>query len=87
MGNVGERSVIDQHEKEWRAIRNKRGSELEWSKLNEKLVKKIRERHAMKMEQIDRLNREHSAVAMAKEFQVSVGAIEKALSRQTWKHV
>lgn len=79
--------MVDQQEQEWRAIRNKRGSQLEWSKLNEKLVKKIRERHAMKMEQIDRLNREHSAAAMAKEFQVSVRTIERALSKEHWKHV
>lgn len=73
--------------KEEQRTNTKKGSELEWSKLNEKLVLKIRARHAFKMAEIDRLNREHSAEAMGKEFQVHTNTIEKCLQRVTWKHV
>lgn len=76
-----------QADKEWRSQIAKKGSELVWAKLNEKLVLKIRERHAFKMAEIDRLNREHSAEAMGREFQVHTNTIEKCLRRVTWKHV
>lgn len=76
-----------QADKEWRNLIQPKGSELPWSKLNEKLVLKIRERHAWKQAEIDRITKLHSAEAMAKEFRVHTNTIEKVLQRVTWKHV
>jgi hypothetical protein len=76
-----------QADKEWRSLMAPKGSDLPWAKLNDKLVLQIRARHAWKKAEIDRLNREHSAEAMAREFRVHTGTIEKVLMRKTWGHV
>lgn len=65
----------------------KRGNELPHSKLNDVLVKRIREEHAKKEKLKKLLDAEHSAAAMAKRYQVSESAIHKVLTYATWRHV
>lgn len=65
----------------------KRGNELPQSKLNEKLVRMIREEHENKQREIARLNKDHSAKAIAKRYQVHYRTIEKVLEGSTWSHI
>lgn len=67
--------------------RCKRGIELPQSKLNETLVKKIRYEHAEKERAKRELDERYSAAAFAKRYGVSVSAMEKVLSFQSWRHV
>ena len=64
-----------------------RGSELPQAKLNETLVRRIRAEHAAKEELKRVLDREFSAAAFAKRYQVSVPTITKVLCYDTWRHV
>jgi len=70
-----------------KTLATRNGSELAWSKLNEKLVRRIREEHAQKEAEIRRLNEEFSAKAFASRYQVSKQTIDKVLTYQTWRHV
>lgn len=65
----------------------KRGNDLPQSKLNEKLVKIIREEHAKKERLKRQLDAEHSAKSIAKRYGVAVTTVNKVLSYQTWRHV
>lgn len=65
----------------------KRGLELPWSKLNDTLVKRCREEHAMKERMKRELDEKYSAAALAAKYGVSVSAMEKVLSYQSWRHV
>lgn len=65
----------------------KRGTELPHSKLNETIVRRIREQHTEKERLKRELDAKYSAKAFAKEYHVSQPTIEKALSRETWGHV
>lgn len=64
----------------------KRGSELPWAKLNEKLVQMIREEHQKKERLKKLLDEEHSARSIAKRYGVSESAVQKVLSYATWRH-
>lgn len=65
----------------------KRGTELPWAKLNEKLVSIIRAEHAEKERQKRDLDVKHSARAMALRYGVHKNTIDKVLSYATWVHV
>lgn len=64
-----------------------RGSELPQSRLNEAIVRRIREEHATKEATKRALDAEFSAQAFAERYGVSVNTISKALGYQTWRHV
>ena len=64
----------------------KRGTELPHAKLNEKLVRLIREEHAKKERLKVLLDAEHSAAALARRYGVSVNTITKVLTYATWRH-
>ena len=64
----------------------RRGAELPWAKLNEKLVRLMRAEREAKDAAIAKLHKEHSAEAMAKRYQVSVNTVHKVLTYETWKH-
>lgn len=66
---------------------HRRGTELPQSKLNETLVRRIREEHAKKERLKKLLDEEHSAAAIAKRYGVSVNTITKVLTYATWRHV
>lgn len=65
----------------------KRGSALSQAKLNETLVKRIREEHQEKQRKVKELHEAHGAKALAKRYGVSERAIDKVLCYQTWRHV
>lgn len=65
----------------------KRGSDLSHSKLNESLVRKIRKEHQDARDQIEYLKRKYSYKGLAKEYGVTPGTIEKAVTGITWGHV
>lgn len=65
----------------------KRGCQLPHSKLNDTLVRRIREENAAKEQQKRLLDAKYSAAAMAKRYGVAETTIEKVLSYQTWRHV
>ena len=65
----------------------KRGSELGQSKLNEALVKRIREEHAAKERMKAELDAKHSAQAIAARYGVHENTIHKILTYATWRHV
>lgn len=67
--------------------KSKHGSELPQSRLNETLVRLIREQHSAKEEEKRKLDEKFSVAAFAKRYQVHPHTIEKALSYATWKHV
>lgn len=67
--------------------RFKRGSQLPHAKLNDTLVRRIREEHAKKERLKKLLDAEHSAAAMARRYGVGKTTVEKVLSYQTWRHV
>ena len=50
-------------------------------------VRLIREAHQHKQSEINRLNRELSAKALAEKFEVHHRTIEKVLTYETWRHV
>lgn len=50
-------------------------------------VRLIRELHAHKKAEIERLNATLSIVALAEKFEVSAPTIEKILGHATWRHV
>lgn len=64
-----------------------RGMELPQSKLNETLVRRIREEHAEKERQKKALDAQFSAAAFAKRYGVGKTTIEKVLTYATWRHV
>lgn len=68
-------------------LKVKRGIELPQSKLNEKLVKKIREEYAQAQAEIKRLRSQYSSKALAKEYGVHVRTMDKVLTYETWSHV
>lgn len=68
-------------------LKVKRGMDLPQSKLNEQLVKRIREEYAMGQEEIARLRARYSRKALAKEYGVHIKTIEKVLTYETWSHV
>lgn len=68
-------------------LKVKRGSDLPQSKLNEKLVKKIREEYAEGKLEIQKLQNQFSAKGMARKYGVHVRTIEKVLSGTSWSHV
>jgi len=61
----------------------KRGDELSHSKLNSKLVKKLREDRALAIKTAAR----YTAKNLAREYGVHVRTMEKALSGETWGNV
>lgn len=63
------------------------GSALPQSRLNEALVKRIREEHAEKMRKVQELQRECSAAGFAKRYGVHHRTIEKVLDYESWRHV
>lgn len=63
------------------------GEELPQSKLNETLVRRIREEHASKERQKRELDAQFSAAALAKRYGVAKTTIEKVLTYATWRHV
>jgi hypothetical protein len=63
------------------------GEALPQSKLNEKLVRQIREEHAAKEKAKRELDAKHSAQAIADRYQVSVNTIHKVITYATWRHV
>jgi hypothetical protein len=65
----------------------KHGHELPQAKLNETLVKRIRQEHAEKEAQKRKLENQFSVRAMAVRYGVSKPTIEKVLSYATWRHV
>ena len=65
----------------------KRGVDLPWSKLNDTLIRRIREEHAKKERLKKLLDEEHSAAAIAKRYGVNVNTITKVLTYATWRHV
>jgi hypothetical protein len=65
----------------------KKGSELPQSKLNETLVKKIREDYEFARNEIARLQRHYSAKGLAEYYGVHVRTMEKMLSGESWSHV
>ena len=64
----------------------KRGADLPQSKLDVESVNLIRELHAYKTAEINKLNETLSADGLAKKFGVHVRTIEKVLRYETWKH-
>lgn len=65
----------------------RQGSELPWAKLNDTLVRRIREEHAAKEQAKRDLDAQFSAVAFAKRYGVAKTTIEKVLTYATWRHV
>ena len=57
------------------------------SKLNAKLVKRIREEHLAKEAMKRRLDEQYSHQAFARRYRVHVNTIGKVLSYATWRHV
>ena len=68
-------------------LKVKRGFELPQSKLNESLVKRIREEYEVARKERERLQREYSAKGLAKKYGVHIRTMEKMLSGETWGHV
>jgi hypothetical protein len=68
-------------------LRAKQGSELPWSKLNDTLVRRIREEHAAKERAKQDLDAQFSAEAFAKRYGVHKNTIDKVLTYATWRHV
>lgn len=64
-----------------------RGDQLPQSKLNEKLVRKIRQEREDAMIQREKLNKKIHAVELAKEYNVHVRTIEKVLAGYSWTHI
>ena len=64
----------------------RRGTQCAGAKLNEKLVRLIREQHALKEQAKKNLDAQFSAEAFAKRFQVNKGTIHKVLTYATWRH-
>ena len=64
-----------------------RGEALPQSKLTDEQVRKIRQEHADKQAEIERLNAAYDARALAKKYGVSKATITKVLTYQTWRHV
>jgi hypothetical protein len=64
-----------------------RGDQLPQSKLNEKLVRKIRQEREEAMIQREKLNKKIHAVELAKEYNVHVRTIEKVLAGYSWTHI
>lgn len=56
-------------------------------RLTESDAKSIRELHAWKQGEIDRLNTIASMSALAERFGVHVRTVEKILAYETWRHV
>jgi len=65
----------------------KRGEQLPQSKLTDLQVIAIRHEHRRKQDQIKQLNKQSSASAIAKKYNVHVRTIEKAIAGFTWSHV
>lgn len=63
------------------------GSDLPQSKLNEKLVARIRAEHREKEKAKRELDERYSAAAFAARYGVSVNTITKVLTYATWRHV
>ena len=68
-------------------LKVKRGMDLPQSKLNEKLVKKIRQDYREAREEIKRLQTKYSSKGLAKEYGVHVRTMDKVLTYETWRHV
>jgi hypothetical protein len=64
-----------------------RGDQLPQSKLNEKLVRKIRQEREEAINQREKLNKKIHAVELAKEYNVHVRTIEKVLAGYSWTHI
>ncbi len=64
-----------------------RGDQLPHSKLNEKLVKRIREEREEAIKQRDQLNKKIHARELAKEYNVHIRTIEKVLAGYSWTHI
>jgi hypothetical protein len=64
-----------------------RGTALPWAKLNETLVREIRNEHAAKEKAKRELDEKHSAQALANKYGVHVNTITKVLTYATWRHV
>ena len=64
-------------------LKVKRGNDLPQSKLNEKLVTQIRQRHKRARE----IAAANTAKALAKEYGVHHRTIEKVLSGESWRYV
>lgn len=63
------------------------GSDLPQSKLNDTIVRRIREEHANKERAKRELDEKYSAEAFARRYGVSVNTITKVLGYATWRHV
>lgn len=68
-------------------LKVKRGFDLPQAKLNEKLVSQIRSDYQQAREEIEFLQSNYSAKALAKKYGLHVRTIEKMLSGETWSHV
>lgn len=64
-----------------------RGSALPFAKMDEAKVREVREIHDKAMRARAFLNEHCSAEGLAKECGISVSAMQKILSRETWVHV
>lgn len=65
----------------------KRGTALPQSKLNDKLVRRIRTEHRIKERLKKLLDAEFGAAAQAKRYRVGKTTIDKVLTYATWRHV
>lgn len=68
-------------------LKVKRGSDLPQSKLNETLVRKIREDYETARAEIKRLQTEYSSKGLAKRYGVHHRTMDKVLSGETWSHI
>ena len=64
-----------------------RGEAQGHAKLTDVDVAMMRRQHARKQTLVKKLNARYSAAAFAEQFGVTVRAIEKALTYDTWRHV
>ena len=64
-----------------------RGSDLPQAKLNDALVRRIREEHARAQDEIRAIKARYSPKALAREYGVTMRTIEAVISYQTWRHV
>lgn len=63
------------------------GSRLPQARLNETLVKRIREEYEAAQAEIKRLKPKASVVALAKEYGVTRQTITRAINGENWGHV
>nr|AKH46277.1 hypothetical protein [uncultured marine virus] len=68
-------------------MKGRRGDQISHAKLNEKLVRKIRQEREEAMIQREKLNKKIHAKELAKEYNVHIRTIEAVLGGYSWTHI